>query len=65
METNITTHSTYNSCEAIRDVLNGLNGKFLIGCITGYVTVVSLTLILSGCDIKSNNFSMSIPSIFN
>ena len=61
METNVATHSNYNFCELVRDVINGPNGRFLIGS----TAFISLALILSGCDIKSNNFSMSIPSIFN
>ena len=58
METNVAANSNYNFCELVRDMING---RFLIGS----ATFISLALILSGCDIKSNNFSMSIPSIFN
>lgn len=61
METNVAANSNYNFCELVRDMINGPNGRFLIGS----ATFISLALILSGCDIKSNNFSMSIPSIFN
>ena len=65
MKTNVATYSNYNFYELMRDVLNGPNGRFLISCLTGSATFISLALIFRGCDFKSEKICMSIPSIYN
>lgn len=61
MEANINSCSNYNFCELTKDVLNGPNGKYIIGC----GTIIALVLISRGFSFKTDQLTLTIPSVCN